>query len=83
MQSEGKSDFCTRVIEHRKSRQPKSHLCFLYQVDGGLAPSTIDAAASAGANVIVAGTAIASAADQAEAIRTLRSSVDKWAKRKD
>jgi ribulose-phosphate 3-epimerase len=48
-------------------------------VDGGVAPSTIDAAASAGANAIVAGTAILGAPDQAEAIRTLRGSVDKWA----
>eukprot|EP00983_Pelagomonas_calceolata_P002351 79561-Pelagomonas_calceolata.AAC.5 len=60
------------------SNHMKQGVVACVQVDGGLAPSTIDQAASAGANVIVAGTAIAGAADQAEAIRILRSSVDKW-----
>jgi len=46
------------------------------QVDGGLKPATIDAAAKAGANVIVAGTAVFKAPDPAEAISTLRSAVE-------
>lgn len=47
------------------------------QVDGGLSPSTIDAASAAGANVIVAGTAIFKADDPPATIRLLRESVEK------
>jgi ribulose-phosphate 3-epimerase len=46
------------------------------QVDGGLAPATIDAAADAGANVIVAGSAVFGAPDPAAAIAALRRAVD-------
>lgn len=46
------------------------------QVDGGLGPSTVDAAASAGANVIVAGTAVFGAPDPAAVIASLRKAVD-------
>ena len=46
------------------------------QVDGGLAPSTIDAAAKAGANIIVAGSAVFGAPDPAAAIKSLRQAVD-------
>ena len=49
------------------------------QVDGGLSASTIDTAAQAGANIVVAGTAIAGAADQAAAIKTLREGIDRHA----
>jgi ribulose-phosphate 3-epimerase len=42
------------------------------EVDGGLGPATIGAAAEAGANVIVAGTSIFRASDAADAIRQLR-----------
>ncbi|KAG2452921.1 hypothetical protein HYH02_002264 [Chlamydomonas schloesseri] len=45
------------------------------QVDGGLAPNTIDRAAEAGANVIVAGSAVFGAADPAAVMKTLKSSV--------
>lgn len=46
------------------------------QVDGGLSPSTIDQAAAAGANVIVAGSAIFKAESPKDCIATLRASVD-------
>eukprot|EP01087_Luapelamoeba_hula_P005485 TRINITY_DN1554_c0_g1_i1.p1 TRINITY_DN1554_c0_g1~~TRINITY_DN1554_c0_g1_i1.p1 ORF type:complete len:242 (+),score=63.80 TRINITY_DN1554_c0_g1_i1:23-727(+) len=46
------------------------------QVDGGLNEETIDEAAKAGANVIVAGSGIFKASDPRAAIATLRSSVD-------
>lgn len=46
------------------------------EVDGGLGPGTIDQAADAGANVIVAGSAVFGAKDPAEVISTLRKSVD-------
>jgi ribulose-phosphate 3-epimerase len=45
------------------------------QVDGGLSPSTIDDAASAGANVIVAGSAIFGSKEPSGVIATLRSAV--------
>ncbi|QPG76852.1 RIBULOSE-phosphate 3-epimerase [Brettanomyces nanus] len=45
------------------------------QVDGGLGPSTILAAANAGANVIVAGTSVFKAANAEEMIQLLRSHV--------
>ena len=48
------------------------------QVDGGLSPSTIDQAAQAGANCIVAASAIFGAADRKAVIDTLRSGVEKY-----
>ncbi|KAK1318256.1 Ribulose-phosphate 3-epimerase, cytoplasmic isoform [Acorus calamus] len=46
------------------------------EVDGGLGPSTIGMAASAGANCIVAGSSVFGAAEPAEAISILRKSVE-------
>ena len=51
------------------------------QVDGGLGPSTIDAAADAGANVIVAGSSVFGSSDPAAAIATLRAAVEAAANR--
>ena len=48
------------------------------QVDGGLSPSTIDAAAEAGANCIVAASAIFGSDDRKGVIETLRAGVDKY-----
>lgn len=45
------------------------------QVDGGLAPNTIDFASKAGANVIVAGSSIYASSDPAKVISQLRESV--------
>ena len=47
------------------------------QVDGGLSPSTIDKAGEAGANVIVAASAIFEAEDRKAVIDTLRAGVEK------
>lgn len=47
------------------------------EVDGGLGPGTIDQAADAGANVIVAGSAVFGAKDPAEVIALLRDTVNK------
>jgi len=47
------------------------------EVDGGLGPGTIDQAADAGANVIVAGSAVFGAKDPAAVIALLREAVDK------
>ena len=46
------------------------------EVDGGLSEHTVDEAARAGANVIVAGSAVFGARDPAEVIRILRQAVE-------
>merc|ERR1712093_906469 len=61
-----------KVAELRK-RYPELNI----EVDGGLGPGTIDQAADAGANVIVAGSAVFGAKDPAEVIAKLREAVDK------
>ncbi|KAF4319462.1 hypothetical protein BBO99_00005287 [Phytophthora kernoviae] len=48
------------------------------EVDGGLGPSTIDAAAKAGANMIVAGSSVFKAADTKAVILQMRHSVEKY-----
>jgi ribulose-phosphate 3-epimerase len=61
-----------KVAELRK-RYPELNI----EVDGGLGPGTIDQAADAGANVIVAGSAVFGAKDPAEVIAKLREAVDR------
>lgn len=46
------------------------------QVDGGLGPSTIDMAASAGANCIVAGSSVFGAPEPAHVISLMRKSIE-------
>jgi ribulose-phosphate 3-epimerase len=46
------------------------------EVDGGLSEKTIDQAADAGANVIVAGSAVFGAKDPGDVMRILRQAVD-------
>ncbi len=48
------------------------------QVDGGISPSTVETAAKAGANVLVAGSAVFCAEDPQEAIATLRGKAAKY-----
>jgi ribulose-phosphate 3-epimerase len=52
------------------------HLDIRVEVDGGIAPDTIEAAAEAGADAFVAGTAVYGAHDPAEACRKLRALAD-------
>ena len=47
------------------------------EVDGGLGPNTVDAAAQSGANVIVAGSSCFGAADPKQVIQLLREAVDR------
>lgn len=47
------------------------------EVDGGINEQTIDQAADAGANVIVAGSAVFGAKDPPDVIRKLREAVEK------
>lgn len=49
------------------------------EVDGGLGPGTVDQAAEAGANVIVAGSAVFGAKDPADMIALLRKAVQETA----
>jgi ribulose-phosphate 3-epimerase len=48
------------------------HLRLYIEVDGGIAPETIEAAAEAGADVFVAGSAVYGADDPARAVQALR-----------
>lgn len=48
------------------------------EVDGGLGVGTVDQAAEAGANVIVAGSAVFGAQDPGDVIQKLREAVDKY-----
>lgn len=50
------------------------------EVDGGLGVGTVDEAAEAGANVIVAGSAVFGAEDPRMVIGRLREGVEKWRK---
>lgn len=59
-------------VQALRSKYPELNI----EVDGGIGPATIDQAADAGANVIVAGSAVFGAKDPAEAIAALRNSVD-------
>eukprot|EP00123_Amoebidium_parasiticum_P019454 comp25785_c0_seq1/m.47034 comp25785_c0_seq1/g.47034 ORF comp25785_c0_seq1/g.47034 comp25785_c0_seq1/m.47034 type:complete len:227 (-) comp25785_c0_seq1:40-720(-) len=61
-------------VEYLRSTYPTMDI----EVDGGLGPSTIDTAAKAGANMIVAGSSVFLADDPREAIEVLRRSVNKW-----
>jgi ribulose-phosphate 3-epimerase len=69
---------CMPKVEKLRRKYPELDI----EVDGGLGPSTIDVAAEAGANVIVAGTAVFSAKDPKAVIAQLRSVVEKNLKRK-
>ncbi|KAK4240693.1 hypothetical protein C8A03DRAFT_13009 [Achaetomium macrosporum] len=60
-------------VQELRKRYPGLNI----EVDGGLGPATIDQAADAGANVIVAGSAVFGAKDPAEVISRLRDAVDK------
>ncbi|KAF2724414.1 ribulose-phosphate 3-epimerase [Polychaeton citri CBS 116435] len=59
-------------VEALRKRYPELNI----EVDGGLSESTIDTAADAGANVIVAGSAVFGAPDPAQVILKLREAVD-------
>ena len=52
----------------------KSHVCLdtNIQVDGGVSPKTAATVAQAGANILVAGSAVYGAADPAKAINEIR-----------
>lgn len=75
----GGQSFMPELLEKvRVARQHArtGHLQLRIEVDGGITEDTIAAAAEAGADAFVAGTAVYSAADPAEACRRLRSLVE-------
>ena len=59
-------------VEALRKRYPNLNI----EVDGGLSGKTIDTAADAGANVIVAGSAVFGAQDPRQVIETLRHAVE-------
>ncbi|KAF2226571.1 ribulose-phosphate 3-epimerase [Elsinoe ampelina] len=59
-------------VEALRKRYPELNI----EVDGGLSEKTIDVAAEAGANVIVAGSAVFGAKDPGEVIKKLREAVE-------
>ena len=60
-------------VQEIRNRYPELNI----EVDGGLGPATVGSAADAGANVIVAGSAVFGAKDPSEVISLLREAVDK------
>jgi ribulose-phosphate 3-epimerase len=60
-------------VKALRERYPELNI----EVDGGLSGKTVDQAAEAGANVIVAGSAVFGADDPAAVIGQLREAVDK------
>ena len=60
-------------VQALRKRYPNLNI----EVDGGLSEKTVDVAADAGANVIVAGSAVFGAKDPADVIAKLREAVDK------
>lgn len=60
-------------VKALRERYPELNI----EVDGGLSESTVDEAAEAGANVIVAGSAVFGAANPAQVIQKLRAAVEK------
>ncbi|KAL8825887.1 MAG: hypothetical protein Q9191_004140 [Dirinaria sp. TL-2023a] len=60
-------------VKALREKYPELHI----EVDGGLSEKTVDQAADAGANVIVAGSAVFGAESPADVIQALRSSVNR------
>jgi ribulose-phosphate 3-epimerase len=60
-------------VQDLRKRYPELNI----EVDGGLSEKTIDVAADAGANVIVAGSAVFGAKDPSEVIAKLREAIEK------
>ena len=68
---EFRAEVLPKVREARR-RVESGHLTLAIEVDGGVNADTIEAAAEAGADVFVAGSAVYAAADPDHAVRELR-----------
>ena len=64
--------FMEEVLPKVRSLRDRLGPDFLIEVDGGIGPKTVRAALDAGANVLVAGSAVFGKRDRAAAIRELR-----------
>ncbi|KAM3967389.1 ribulose-phosphate 3-epimerase [Aphomia sociella] len=64
-------------VKHLREQYPLLNI----EVDGGVGPSTINCCANAGANMIVSGTAVIGAEDQAATIKLLRDTVQQAIKK--
>jgi ribulose-phosphate 3-epimerase len=65
-------DACTDKVRKLRAMADARGQALDIEVDGGIKPDTVAAAAAAGANVFVAGTAVFGAKDYAAAIRAIR-----------
>jgi ribulose-phosphate 3-epimerase len=74
-------DFVLPKIRRARQLIDAAHLSLWLQVDGGVAPGTIERCAEAGADVFVAGSAVYGAADPAAAIAALRTAAEAAAPR--
>jgi ribulose-phosphate 3-epimerase len=63
---------CTEKVRRLREMAQARGQALDIQVDGGIRPETVGPAAAAGANVLVAGTAVFGAKDYAQAIRAIR-----------
>jgi len=63
---------CTEKVRRLREMAQARGLALDIEVDGGIKPETVGPVAAAGANVLVAGTAVFGAKDYREAIRSLR-----------
>lgn len=70
-------DVCLPKIRRLRSAIAASGLDVMLQVDGGVSASTIERAVDAGANVLVAGSAVYGADDADAAIASLRSAAER------
>ena len=71
----GGQEFLPHLLEKvraARAHRDAGHLALRIEVDGGIADDTIEAAAQAGADAFVAGTAVFGAGDPAAAVRKLR-----------
>jgi ribulose-phosphate 3-epimerase len=65
-------DECTEKVRQLRALATSRRQALDIEVDGGIKPDTVAAAAAAGANVFVAGTAVFGTKDYAQAIRAIR-----------
>jgi ribulose-phosphate 3-epimerase len=75
----GGQKFLPELLDKVRTARPHlraGHLELRIEVDGGIDEDTIEAAAEAGADAFVAGTAVYGAADPAAAVRALRRAVE-------
>jgi ribulose-phosphate 3-epimerase len=70
-------DACTEKVRRLRALADARGQALDIEVDGGIKPENVGAVAAAGANVIVAGTAVFGARDYGQAIRALRENARK------